>query len=288
MVQFLRVLVLLPFLCVGTMSHANNPGVVAGEAGYLTWTPWLMFWGKGGYADVIVGPTNYGWKPFHYSIQRIKLQAATYDETFQIVDANQIKIHFEVHFLLRPDPRKEMIKDLVEHFAGANWYSAVVQQPLRTFVRDAVGAQDSQTLSTSQDKIQRFVEDSARAWLAEKKVPVILEQVSVGNFQYPEQISQAAAEKQANLQRLQAKATLLEMAKKDAEIKAAEAEGIKRSQDIINQTLTPLYVQHEMIKSIEAIAGKSGNAVIYVPINPNTGLPVVGSMTIDPAQRQGR
>jgi regulator of protease activity HflC (stomatin/prohibitin superfamily) len=152
---------------------------------------------------------------------------------------------------------------------------------MRTFVRDAVGAQDSQTLSTSQDKIQQFVTDKTQAWLAAKKVPIELVQVSVGNFQFPTTISDAAAEKQANIQKLQAKSSLLEIAKKDAEIEAAKAEGVRKSQDIINQTLTPIYVQHEMVQAIEALASKKGNSVIYVPIGTN-GLPLVGSMSMAP------
>ena len=286
MKMVLRLLALM-MLTVTGVSHANNPGVDAGEAGYVTWNPVFMFWGRGGYMDVIVGPTNYGWGPFHYNVQRISLQSQTYDEFFDVVDANQIKIHFEVHFLLRPDPRKERIKQLVENYGGADWYTSVVKQPLRTFVRDAIGIQDSQTLSSQQDKIQENVDRMAREWLKARDLPVILDQVSVGNFQFPQAISDAAAEKQANLQRLQAKATLLEIAKKDAEIEAAKAEGIRRSQDIINATLSPIYVQHEMVKAIEAIAGKAGNAVIYVPIGPN-GLPMVNGIEVQPIKQQGR
>ena len=285
--SLVRSLLFAPFLFTSLSSFANNPSVDAGEAGYVQWSPWAMFWGKGGYQDVIIGPTNFGYGPFHYTVERINLQAQTYDEIFDVIDANQIKIHFEVHFLLRPDPSKTSVKLLVEHFGGANWYSSVVKQPLRTFVRDAIGLQDSQTISSSQDAIQNAVDKAAKAWLVERGVPIILDQVSVGNFQFPSVISEAAAEKQANLQRLQAKATLLEIAKRDADIEAAKAEGIRRSQDIINQTLSPMYVQHEMVKAIEAIAGKAGNSVIYVPIGAS-GLPIVEQAQVRKADQQGR
>ena len=284
--RLLSVSILIPLLLIGATSRANNPGVDAGEAGYVKWEP-IMFWGKGGYQDVIIGPMNYGWGFRNYVIERISLASQTYDEIFDVVDAKQIKIHFEVHLLLRPDPAKERIKQLVEHFGGANWYATVVKQPLRTFVRDAIGVQDSQTISSSQDHIQNAVEKAAKAWLIERNIPVILEQVSVGNFQFPSVISDAAAEKQANLQRLESKATLLEIAKRDAEIEAAKAEGIRNSQRIINGTLSPIYVQHEMVKAIEAIASKAGNTVIYVPIGTD-GLPILQQATLQPAQQQGR
>lgn len=51
--------------------------------------------------------------------------------------------------------------------------------------------------------------------------------------------------------------------------------GLKRSQDEIRKTLTPLYVQFEMVQALQAIAtsGKN-NTVVYIPTDPKTGLPI--------------
>lgn len=64
-----------------------------------------------------------------------------------------------------------------------------------------------------------------------------------------------------------------------AEQRYQEAVGVKRAQDEINRTLTPLYVQHEAIQAQEAIArsGKN-NSLIYVPAGPN-GVPLVQDTT---------
>jgi|GEM_PF-3157049 len=62
-----------------------------------------------------------------------------------------------------------------------------------------------------------------------------------------------------------------------AEIRKQNAIGIREAQDIINKTLTPLYVQHEMVDQLGEIA-KSGknSSVIYIPVGPD-GLPVVAT-----------
>lgn len=72
---------------------------------------------------------------------------------------------------------------------------------------------------------------------------------------------------------------------KQAEQRYQEAIGIKRAQDEINSTLTPLYVQHEAIQAQEAIA-ESGrnNTIIYVPAGTN-GVPV---QITDPAAIAGQ
>lgn len=62
--------------------------------------------------------------------------------------------------------------------------------------------------------------------------------------------------------------------------------GLKRSQDEIRKTLTPLYVQFEMVQALQAVAtsGKN-NTVVYLPTNPATGLPVVPiSNTLSPGK----
>lgn len=52
--------------------------------------------------------------------------------------------------------------------------------------------------------------------------------------------------------------------------------GIRKSQDEIRKTLTPLYVSFEWTQAMQAIAtsGKN-NSIVYLPTNPANGLPVV-------------
>lgn len=63
----------------------------------------------------------------------------------------------------------------------------------------------------------------------------------------------------------------VKIAQQKAEIRYVEATGIRRAQDAISQTLTPLYVQHEMIQALR----ESGATTVYIPTDPASGLPVV-------------
>lgn len=60
-----------------------------------------------------------------------------------------------------------------------------------------------------------------------------------------------------------------------AEQRFIESVGIRRAQDEISKTLTPLYIQHEAIQAQERTAqsGKN-NTIIYSPAGPN-GVPLV-------------
>lgn len=64
--------------------------------------------------------------------------------------------------------------------------------------------------------------------------------------------------------------------KQRAEQRYQESIGIKRAQDEINRTLTPLYVQHEAIQALE----RSGAATVYIP-SGEQGVPLVRDTSKD-------
>lgn len=68
----------------------------------------------------------------------------------------------------------------------------------------------------------------------------------------------------------------VKIAKQHAAIRYQTSVGIRKAQDEIAKTLTPLYVAFEMTQALQAIATSGqNNSVIYIPTNPTTGLPVV-------------
>lgn len=76
------------------------------------------------------------------------------------------------------------------------------------------------------------------------------------------------AQQQARVNYAQIQAT-----KAEAEKRYQESIGIRRAQDEISSTLTPLYVQHEAIQAQKA-ATQDGNAQIYIP-SGDQGVPLV-------------
>ena len=77
------------------------------------------------------------------------------------------------------------------------------------------------------------------------------------------------AEEEAKVNNAQIKATEAEARKR-----VAESIGLKKSQDEIKKTLTPLYVQHEYVQAIEEAAHSDSNTIEFIPVGPN-GIPIV-------------
>lgn len=74
----------------------------------------------------------------------------------------------------------------------------------------------------------------------------------------------------------------IQVAKQKAEIRLQDAIGVREAQDEIAKTLTPLYVQFEMIDALRQIAASGkNNSVIFIPSGAN-GVPLVS--TLDPTK----
>ena len=67
---------------------------------------------------------------------------------------------------------------------------------------------------------------------------------------------------------------LVQVERQKAQIRIVDAEGIARSQQIINATLTDRYLQHEAIQAQLQMANSPNHTTIYIP-SGNNGIPLV-------------
>jgi regulator of protease activity HflC (stomatin/prohibitin superfamily) len=100
---------------------------------------------------------------------------------------------------------------------------------------------------------------------------IVTEQVLLRDITLPAQIRQAIELKLSAEQSIQERAFRVEEAEQEANRRRAEAEGQRDAQALINETLTPEFLQFQYI---ESLANMEGGNIIYVPISPGSGLPV--------------
>ena len=79
---------------------------------------------------------------------------------------------------------------------------------------------------------------------------------------------------QVNELQIQQTQQLVQVEKQKAQIRIVDAEGIARSQQIINATLTDRYLQHEAIQAQMQMANSPNHTTIYIP-SGNNGIPLV-------------
>ena len=88
----------------------------------------------------------------------------------------------------------------------------------------------------------------------------------------PAVITQAIENKLAAEQAIQERRFRVDEATEEAKRKIEEANGIAESNRRINESLTPAVLQD---KYISALRDMGAGSVVYVPTNPETGLPVI-------------
>jgi len=249
----------------------TNPEVPAGYEGYIYSRPYYI--GQGGYVTTLRGPARLGisWRKF---IHNIDMRTRTYTEPFMnqssVLAKDNLRIEFQAHLICHI--KKGGSKRVVEEFMGEQWYPQAVKEVFRTTVRDEIQKYESLEIKNNIAKIGDDILKRLREKY--KGTPFVFESVVVGNIQYPKNVTQAVSEKMAATQELEKADIEIKIERKKAEKRVVEAEGIAKSQRIINETLSELYLQHEAIQAQLDMAKSPNHTTVYIPVGSN-GIPLV-------------
>ena len=269
---------LLALLALGIIG-CSNPSTPAGYVGYVTKHPYTT---PARFYELQTGPTStgLGWM---LAVTNISVTPNTSTEQFIGPDAvlakDNLRIEFRAHLLWKIDP--ENVKVFVEKYGetGENplaaAYNNFIKEPFRTYTRDEVQKYDGLDIKDNIDVIGSAVQD--RILKLTKSTPFTIISVVIGNIQYPETVAQSVANKLAATQVLEQTTIEIQTAKAKAQIREAEAEGVAKAMDTINQKLTPLYVQYEAIQAQQRMVNSPNHTEVYIPVGP-MGVPLVGTM----------
>jgi regulator of protease activity HflC (stomatin/prohibitin superfamily) len=269
-----------------------NPYTPAGYVGYLTRG---SVFGKAEFVGLQNGPTSSG-RGWLLDVVNISITPYTYGEDFSgdsaVLSKDNLKISFRVHLVWRVVPDK--VRDFVEKYSTlqradnpdkivAVAYQNFLKEPLRTFARDEVqklnGLEVKDQISELGDRVMKRV----NALIGE--APFEIRSVVVGNIQYPVEVADAVSKKLAATQELERKNTEIEIMKREKEKRIVDAEGVAKAMEIINQRLTPQYLQYEAIKAQREMVGSQNHTTIYIPVGP-MGVPLVGTFDAATGQSQ--
>jgi len=248
----------------------TNPMTPAGHEGYLYKNPYIL--GKKSFYDIQIGQTSAGlsWRLF---VINIDMRPLTKDETFEVLSKDQLKLHFKAHLIVALKSGK--IKDIVEQYGAEQWYERNLQQIFRSEIYNEVTRYNAFDSVEKREEIGRIAFEKLTKICTD--TPFIIKTVVIGNILPPEAVAKAVEEKLKADQELIRKEKMVEITKKEAEIRIEEAKGIAEAQRIINSTLTQNYLQHEAIKSQERLAGSPNTTFIYIPVG-QSGIPIVNSI----------
>ena len=168
-----------------------------------------------------------------------------------------VTLDVSVIYHLTPEKVAELRKA-----TSKNYIETLLRPYLRNSIRDV----------SSKYKVEDFYSETGRKlvsvemrdYLISKLGPrgIQIEDVLLRDITIPDELTRAIELKLTKEQEVLQKNFQLQVAKKEAEIRVAEAEGIAKSQLIIDKTLTPEYLQYLSIQNINPDAD-----VIYLQMN---------------------
>jgi regulator of protease activity HflC (stomatin/prohibitin superfamily) len=154
---------------------------------------------------------------------------------------------------------------------GVEYVGVVVTPAIRNSIRDIVAQFTAEALyTTARTEVAVQVEEALTEALNERGV--IIEDVLLRDVSLPSVITQAIELKLAAEQAIQERAFRVQEATQEAQRRIEEANGIAEANNLVNVSLTPAVLQN---RYIEALAQMNAGSVVYVPTNPETGLPVI-------------
>jgi regulator of protease activity HflC (stomatin/prohibitin superfamily) len=171
-------------------------------------------------------------------------------------DGALVWLDITVLYHLRSEEAPEIYKNL-----GIDYVEKVVRPVIRSSIR-AVAANYTITeiYSTKRDEMQATLFDQIKQELDTRGITV--EDVLLRKVNLSQTLSDSIEQKLATEQNV-------EKEKMEAERKKIEAEGQKTAQQIISQGLTSNYLYYLYIQNL-----KENQSTIYVPIDPDNGLPL--------------
>ncbi len=188
-------------------------------------------------------------------------------------DGIDVGVDMTVWWKIKSDKAFTMYKEIAKRSEDIE--PKILRPAVRTVVRDVAAKYKMEDLY--QEKRTKFITDIEKDLreIIEAKY-LVLDKVLIRTIIFPEEVEASISRKMKTKQQSDEMEYKKEIATKEAEIKEIEAKGIARRQEIINKSLTPLYVQFRAIEIYKELVNSKNTTFVVMPTSPNgTGMPLI-------------
>jgi len=148
---------------------------------------------------------------------------------------------------------------------------AILQRLSRNAVYEQASRIDSLVMHTQRDELAASIRKSLQAELdANDKGVFVVSRVVIRGLTTDPAIEKAIQEAVAAQKQLETTKQRVAIAEAEAQVEVKKAEGIAKANQIINQSLTREYLQHESNLALQKFAEKGGTTTVVIPANMQT------------------
>ncbi len=212
----------------------------------------------GKYNDKIYTSGLKSYNPFTSTIVKVPAQTINLEVRLDIPSKEGLTIGSEVSILYNVEPKK--VPDLLRNL-GVDYENSVVLPVFRSSVADISSKYFAKDMhSGNRAEIEKAIKDLMMKTMAGKGISV--ENVLLKSIQLPRTLSKAIEEKLESEQQAQRMEFVLQGAKREAERRIIEAEGVRDANKIISEGLTDKILQFKNIEAWLKLSESNNSKVI--------------------------
>jgi regulator of protease activity HflC (stomatin/prohibitin superfamily) len=144
----------------------------------------------------------------------------------------------------------------------------LLQRLARNIIYEETARMDSLLMHTRRDELANAVQKGLQAELNKNDKDVFtVTRVVIRQLTTDPAIEKAIQESVAAQKQLETTKQRIQIAEAEAQVEVKKAEGIAKANQIINQSLTREYLQHESNLALQKFAEKGGTSTVVIPAN---------------------
>ena len=179
----------------------------------------------------------------------------------------QVELDITILFHLIDDKASDVYREI-----GTGYEEVVIRPQIRSTIREIIAQYEAKDIySEKRQEASQKILESIKSTIEPRGI--FVEEVLLRNINLPANLANSIQEKLQAEQEAQRYEFVLQKEEKEEERKRVEAAGQRDSQQIINESLTPRYLQYLYIQSL-----KDREGTIYVPTDPSNGTPLFRSI----------
>jgi len=191
-------------------------------------------------------------------------------EKMEVLSKNGLSIKIDLSILHHP------VQDKIGYLhdnIGKNYLEKIIKPAVRSVTREVIGNYLPEELySTKRTEIEQEIYDQTNVIVVDKNIN--LPAIYIRDVTLPQTLKTAIEQKLKQEQESLEYEFKIDKARKEAERKEIEANGIAKFQKIVNQTITPQLLKWKGVEATQEIA-KSSNAKVIVIGNGDGDLPII-------------
>ncbi|MFN0047817.1 MAG: prohibitin family protein [Cytophagales bacterium] len=208
--------------------------------------------------EKVLTPGLYPYNFFITTIVKVPIRTLNLilEEELPTKEGLNVKVEFSIIYHIRPEKAKEIVETI-----GLEFEDIVITSVLRSSAPNVTAKFLAKDLYTSErSNITKEIQESITNIIGDRGV--VIEAVLLKSIKLPAGLSRSIELKLQSEQEAQQMDFVLLREKKEADRKIIEAEGIKKSQQIIAEGLSPMIIQYKSIDAFKMLSTSPNSKVI--------------------------